>query len=227
MRYLALFDFDNVIYKGHSVFDVIKTQEKDKIIESRVWEVVSSLLLKYKKGEISYKKAASEMLEAWTKGLMGKKYKNVLDYTVKFFRNNSDNFYKYFENILPKLKLNHDVYLVTANFQFISESVKNKYDLSGYLSSEAEVENGMFTGRVKSSLVGNKGAVVDFFKKYPEKKSIAVGDSENDVDMLKQAEAPICFQPNEKLRDVAKENGWLIIDEKSAEREFAQLLKQY
>ena len=51
MKRLALFDFDNVIYKGHSVFDIIQAQEDDGFMQTGVWIKVSEQLTRYKKKE--------------------------------------------------------------------------------------------------------------------------------------------------------------------------------
>ena len=58
---VALFDFDNVIYRGHSVFDIIQAQEKDDFIEGGVWSAVEEQLHRYKKQEASYKEAADKI----------------------------------------------------------------------------------------------------------------------------------------------------------------------
>lgn len=224
MKKLALFDFDNVIYKGHSIFDIIQAQEKDDFIKTGVWDNVKNYLEKYKKNQISYKTAADKMLEAWAQGLAGKKYQEVVKYVDNYFANNPENFSSWFIQTRSNMN-NYDIYVVTTNYQFIAESVVNRFNLTGYISSEAEVSGELFTGRVNKSLAGNKDTVITLLDRYPLKGSIAVGDSENDLNMLKKVDVPICYQPDDKLKRHAKKRGWLIINEESVTKSFDVIIK--
>lgn len=225
MKRLALFDFDNVIYRGHSVFDIIRAQEKDGFIQPVVWRVIEEQLERYKSKKASYNEAADKMLFAWAKGLKGKSYQSAVEYVQGFFGANPDKFFGWFERIKPSLSKQYDIFVISTNYQFIAEAVVSKFGLSGYISSEAEVENGLFTGQLQKSLAGNKGEVVTTFKSYPKKDSVAVGDSENDIDLLESVDNPICFQPDEKLKMVAQREGWMLVDENSILQVFNDILK--
>ena len=48
--------------------------------------------------------------------------------------------------------------------------------------------------------------------KYGKKGSIAVGDSENDADMLNKVDFPVVIEPNSYLKDIAREKGWQIVN---------------
>jgi phosphoserine phosphatase len=45
-------------------------------------------------------------------------------------------------------------------------------------------------------------------------ESVAVGDTHNDIGMLELAEQPIAFNPEKRLFDYAKEQGWKIVIER-------------
>jgi len=211
---LALLDFDNVIYKGHSVFDIIQAQERDGFMEPGVWDFVEGQLQRYKKKEATYKEAADKMLKAWAEGLRGKSHQEAVDYVQTYFDNNPNKFFGWFETARPSLS-QHNIFIVSTNYQFISEAVVSRFNLQGFVSSEAEVKDDRFTGRVAKSLAGNKGEVVGLLERYPKEGTIAVGDSENDIEMLERVETPICFNPDEKLREVAERKRWSIADEKT------------
>lgn len=223
MKQVALFDFDNTIYKGYSVFDVLQAQE-DGFIQKGVWSEVEEYLVQYKKGEIPYKEAANKILTSWARGLKGKTYESALDYVRSFFDSHSDAFFPWFVEIIPNLLKSHDVFIITTNFQFIAEIVVERYNLKGYIASEAEVVNGILTGSVGKSLAGGKGEVAALLEKYTNKNSIAVGDSENDINMLEHVEIPICFQPDDKLSQAAKERKWNIVDENTIISKFEEIL---
>jgi HAD superfamily phosphoserine phosphatase-like hydrolase len=212
MKKLALFDFDNVIYSGHSIFDIIRQMEKDSIVSPAVWEMVEKQLALYKQNRSSYKEATDAILQSLMNNLVGKSYLEIKDYIRSFFKNNPDKFFDWPSHLLSLLKENYHVYIVTANLQFVAEIVVEKYYLSGYLSSTAQVVNGLFTGSLDKSMAGEKGEVSSLFNKYPYSGSLAVGDSENDIDMLQKVEFPICYQPDEKLTKMANSRGWRIVN---------------
>ncbi len=225
MKKLALFDFDNVIYRGHSVFDIIQLMEKDGFIQPVMWKVVEEQLHKYKSNEISYKDAADKMLFSWAKALEFRSYQSALDYVQNYFTNNPDKFFGWFETINQVLSKSYNIFIISTNYQFIAEAVVSRFGLRGYVSSVAGVENGLFTGQLQKSLAGNKGEVASILKSYPRDDSVAVGDSENDIDVLERVDYPICFQPDEKLKMVAQQEGWKLADENSILQVFDEILK--
>ena len=51
-------------------------------------------------------------------------------------------------------------------------------------------------------------------RKLTLNKSVRVGDSESDIMFLNLVARPICFNPNMKLWNHAKEKGWEVIVER-------------
>ena len=87
-----------------------------------------------------------------------------------------------------------------------------------FFGTELEIINGKFTGKVANldSAYNKAGIVKDLAKKYNAdlKKSIAVGDTEGDVVMLKLVGKPIAFNPNMELARVAKQHHWPVVVER-------------
>jgi len=212
MKRLALFDIDGVVYEGHLIFDIVQDSEKKGIIPFGVWKKILFEIEEYKSGRKNYKEAADSMLEAYAKALRGLSYKDLFNHSYKYISKSKEKMFGYFSKILPKLKKKYDVYFVTTNFQFITEAYARCIGVKGYLSSIAEVKMGKFTGKVELSLGGNKGIVEGLIKKYGRSGSIAVGDSENDADMLDKVEYPLVMEPNEKLIVIAKQKGWQVVN---------------
>lgn len=212
MKKIALFDIDGVIYEGHSIFDLVQSWEKDGLIEIGLWQHFLNLLGSYKKGEISYKEATDSMLLEYSKKLSGKKYEDLVKATYDFISNNTNKLFPYFENLTPVLKESYDIYFVTTNFDFTAEAFCKYFGVNGFLSSKINQNNGIVNEGLELSLGGNKGIVVDLINKYGFEGSIAVGDSENDADMLEKVEYSFVIEPDEKLKTIAIENNWTIVD---------------
>jgi phosphoserine phosphatase len=212
VKKIAIFDIDGVIYEGHSIFDVIKDQESKGMLATGTWDKISFQINEYKSGNGTYKQIADNMLNIFATSLKGKSYQDILEHNINFFKENKTKFFPYFENLIPELSKTHDLYFVTTNFQFTAEAIATIFGVKNYLSSIAEVKDGIFTGQVQLSLGGNKGIVSDLVSRYGREGSVAVGDSENDADMLEKVELPVVIEPNEKMLNIAKEKGWQIVN---------------
>ena len=221
---IALFDLDMTIFKEYSIFSLTKYLVKEKVLEESVFAKMLEKSKEYKGGLINYSEAAASLLQIWAESLTGANYNDIKEKTKDFFGENGDNFFQYFEQLLPELKKTHVVYLVTAGPQFVSEVIKENFELDGFLSTEFEVLDGNFTGIITSSLADGKQIVGELLSNY-DGNTMAFGDSENDIGMLERVKNPVCINPTEKLQEVAKERGWLVVSDTEAYEKIVELLK--
>lgn len=212
MKKLAIFDIDGVIYDGHTILDQIQDQEIQGILPNGTWDRILSELGDYKSGKKTYKEAADNMLEIYAKALVGRDYQEIVNDALQFFNSKKDKFFPYFEKTVPRIQDKYDIFFVSTNFQFVCEALGTIFGVKNYLSSIAEVKNGKFTGKVTLSLGGNKGVVADLVAKYGREDSFAVGDSENDIDMLEKVEFPFVMDPNEKMANIASDRNWQVVN---------------
>ena len=79
-------------------------------------------------------------------------------------------------------------------------------------------ENEIFTGKVEyEDLMYHKGKVLKRAMRNETvtlQGSVGVGDTDSDIAMLKMVSRPVAFNPNKKLYQAAKRNGWEIIVER-------------
>lgn len=210
-RHLAVFDIDGVLYSGNIVFDVIKKQDEEEYIASGTWEKIVEILTSYKKGEIAYKDAANKMLDVYVMSLKGKTEKNLEQYLRDYLTNNENHFYPYVQKLVEHIKKTHDIYIITTNLEVTAKVVSEIIGAKGYLATKIEENNGTITGKVLDSLAGNKDRITNLIEKYSFEKSIAFGDSENDISMLEKVEFPIAVNPDERLEKLAKEKNWNVV----------------
>jgi len=213
-KYVALFDLDNTIYNAHSFFQVVKWAIDKGRVSADVWTKTEEVLGRYKKAELTYSDAANLLLDLFASSLKGQKYLDLYE-DVEFFSSNRKNFYLYFEKVLPALREKYDIYLVTTNAQYVAEAVVKQFNLTGFISSELDVVDGLFTGKVTKSLANGKDVVGELIKKYDHAKSIAVGDSENDIGMIELVENPLCINPSFELKKYAEKKGWVVCTDES------------
>ncbi len=226
MKKLALFDVDGVIYEGHTIFDQIQDQEARGIIAKGAWDKILVELKDYQSGKKTYTEAANAMLVIHAEALKVRNYQAIVDDTRAYFVRNKEKFFPYFAKLVSKIENEYDIYFVTTNFQFMCEAIGTIFGVKKYLSSIAEVRTGKFTGKVERSLAGNKGIAEDLISKYGKEGSIAVGDSENDADMLDKVEFPFVMEPNEKLKEISKKNGWKVVNRENISKHILSVVSE-
>jgi phosphoserine phosphatase len=224
MKSIALFDIDETIFSQQSLFPVIKKLIDLDLLPSSILIDIDAEYNKYKNQSQSYSETGNNILNLFCLSLSGKEYSLIYKVVNDFFIENRVNFYSYFSKILPRLKTTHIVYLVTANSQMFGEVVKEMFDLDGYLCTNFEVIDGKFTGKILNSLADGKHIVEELLSNY-EGKTMAFGDSENDIGMLEKVSIPVCVNPTSDLLIHAKEKNWTVVSDEDAYKKILNLLE--
>lgn len=109
------------------------------------------------------------------------------------------------------------VWLVTATPVELARIIAKRLGLTGALGTVAEVENGLYTGRlVGEPLHGPSKA--EAVKALAEREGLdlarctAYSDSANDIPMLSTVGNAVAINPDTHLRAEAKERGWEVRD---------------
>jgi HAD superfamily hydrolase (TIGR01490 family) len=109
------------------------------------------------------------------------------------------------------------VWLVTATPIELARIIAKRLGLTGALGTVAEVENGLYTGRlVGEPLHGPSKA--EAVKALAEREGLDLGrctaysDSANDIPMLSAVGTAVAINPDTALRVEAKERGWEVRD---------------
>jgi HAD superfamily hydrolase (TIGR01490 family) len=104
------------------------------------------------------------------------------------------------------------VYVVSAALQEIAEQVAGELGFDGALGSSAEVEDGVYTGRIGRRLYGvEKADALEELARAEELElsgSTAYSDSYSDIPFLEAVGHPVAVNPDRALRRVARERGW-------------------
>lgn len=153
---IALFDLDSTIYNTFTGIGFTKLAADKGLFDKFTCDYLMTELKKYKNKEENFKTAANNMLKIWADELKGKNYDDFYKMAQDFFTINKCNFYGYFIEVLPQLKKTHKVYLITTNAQFIAHAVVDMFNLDGFLSSEFEVVDNKFSGKIKSTFLEGK-----------------------------------------------------------------------
>jgi HAD superfamily hydrolase (TIGR01490 family) len=107
--------------------------------------------------------------------------------------------------------------LVSGELDFALEPVVRYLRFEGILCNSPEYENGVATGQVVRPLIA-EGAKVEAMSRYCRERggemaeAKAYSDSLSDLPMLEAAGFPAAVNPGRRLRRLARQRGWPILD---------------
>ena len=108
------------------------------------------------------------------------------------------------------------VYIVSATLQEIVEHIAADLGFDGAIGSTCEVVDGVYTGRSLRAAhgVGKADALRELaaLEGLDLAGSTAYSDSYSDVPFLEAVGHPVAANPDRKLRRIARERGWPVVD---------------
>jgi HAD superfamily hydrolase (TIGR01490 family) len=105
-------------------------------------------------------------------------------------------------------------FIVSAALQEIVDALADELGFAGGVGSTAEVENGLYTGRLLRRLYGQEKA--DALGELAAGEGIdldastAYSDSASDLPFLEAVGTPVVVNPDRALRKIAAERGWQV-----------------
>lgn len=106
--------------------------------------------------------------------------------------------------------------IVTATNRFITGPIAERLGVDDLIAVEPEVVEGRYSGKVSGTPSYREGKVQRLEEWLADKEMTLddawfYSDSHNDLPLLEIVEHPVAVDPDDTLRQVAKERGWRII----------------
>lgn len=220
MRKVAIFDIDGTIFRSSLLIELVEVlieRGTFPLLVRKEYEQEKIRWLDRKGDYEAYIMAVVEVFMRHIKGVSYTEFMAVAKIVVDRYRNRT---YLFTEKLIQDLK-KKNYYLLA-----VSQSPKGVLDLfckelgfDKVYGRFYELDStDCFTGRIEDEhIISNKAVVV---RRAIEKEeltlegSVGVGDTEGDVGFLELVERPICFNPNLKLWEHAKRNGWEVFVER-------------
>ena len=92
------------------------------------------------------------------------------------------------------------------------QAIADDLGFDGALGTICEVEDGKYTGRALRALHAEAKAECIRSLDYDLEASTAYSDSHTDVPFLEAVGHPVAANPDRRLRSVARERGWRVVD---------------
>ncbi len=207
----ALFDFDGTIIAGYSATAML--WEKLRRREMTAEEVVetANVMAQYSMGGMGF----SGLMSAAARFLKGVTEDSYFEFGEELYE-------KYIaRKVYPETRAlieahqakGHTVAIISSATIYQIEPTARDLDIEHVLCSQYEVENGEFTGEIIRPLCFGEGKVIAAEKLAEDfgidlEKSYFYSDSYDDIELLERVGKPRPLNPNTKLREAARENGW-------------------
>ncbi|MCB1675791.1 MAG: HAD family hydrolase [Halioglobus sp.] len=110
----------------------------------------------------------------------------------------------------------HQLLIITATNEFITRPIATALGVSELIACEAEIVDGRYTGEPRGVPSYHQGKVTRLRQWAAQRGASLQGawfysDSHNDLPLLELVDKPVAVDPDERLREHARQRGWQII----------------
>jgi len=193
---LIIFDIDRTIYDGSIGQDFIIELVNEGLISSKILVNLSLELLEYELNIETYQDTVKKALTALSQELNNKNLNEVRDIAQKVIQYNHYKFYDYaFE--LPKVFKEFDYCLLSLEPQILVSEIASYLKIPNFICNEFPIKNNLI--HKPHEIIINKSKLLENSEFKNRRVICAFGDSENDYDILKQADLKMMVNPTPRL----------------------------
>ncbi len=220
-RKLAVFDIDGTIFRSSLLIELVHALIREGVFKPGMAKLYERDYRRWLDRRGSYQAYIDGVVAAFRKNLAGAKEKDFLRVAKKVVAAEKNHVYRFTRDLIRRLK-RQGYYLVA-----ISHSPKGivdpfakwlGFDKAYGILYEMEPGTTTFNGKVMyEDLIIDKAKILRRVLQKENvhlRNSVGVGDTESDIGFLKSVTHPICFNPNQKLYDVARRRGWRVVVER-------------
>lgn len=216
---LAIFDIDGTIFRSSLVIELSHALVKAGIFPKTARKEIEKEYLAWLNRKGSYEAYINKVVKIYVKHITGKRYTLVKRAAENVIAEQKDRVYRYTRDLIKKLKLDgYFLVAISGSPSYIVQKYAKAIGFNLFFGTELEIKAGKFTGKINSlDSAYNKAKIVkNLAVKYRAdlKSSVAIGDTETDVPMLKLVGKPIAFNPNLGLAKIAQKSGWQVVVER-------------
>lgn len=205
MRY-AVFDWDNTVREGYTLFSWIDYLSQKGILDSRIQICIKEMEIQYISGKITHDQYANYACQEYTKAIKGKNVSLITSELIEYMLIDEKKIFPFAKEVFKLLSEYHILSVVISGAPlFIIEKYQKNFGIEKIYAFSAQESDGFYNGEIETNFGYNKELVIEqLINKYNEKPFMGFGDSQSDIPLLKTAKYPFCIFDNEK--GVRREN---------------------
>lgn len=215
----AVFDIDGTIFRSSLLIKLVEEFIEEGLFPQSTQSLYNEEYQRWLDRRGSYEDYINKVVDVYGANIKGIKLQDAMDVAERLMIFHKNRVYKYTRDLINKVRKSHFLLAISHSPYHIVEPFCRSWGFQKVYAVLYEVdENEIFTGNVEyEDLIKHKDRIL---KRAMAKESlgmagsIGVGDTESDIPMLKTVSRPIAFNPNRKLYQAAKRNGWEIAVER-------------
>jgi HAD superfamily hydrolase (TIGR01490 family) len=219
-RPFAVFDIDGTVLRWqlfHAVVDMLGKQGR---LPSNLYEEVLAARRdwKHRKTEEAFGEYEMIAVQTFVKMLTKISVSHMNAAAREVFDEYKDQVYRYTRGLIQTLKQqNYLLFAISGSDKKIVKMFTDYHGFDDAIGTTHFVRGSGFTGQID---VVKSERKAELLKELAAKHgatfagSIAVGDSEGDIQLLGMVEKPIAFNPSKKLFQHAQSHGWKVVVER-------------
>ena len=220
MRKVAFFDIDGTVFRSSLLIELVEALIDHGAFPVNVRNEYKRSREAWQNREGEYDAYIADVIRAFRTHIQGLHYGTFADVGRTVVERQAKRVYRYTRDLIKDLK-GKDYYIVAISQspKTILDEFCSSYGFDKVYGRIYEIgPRDCFTGNIlDESIISDKAAIVSRVLENTEfslDDSVGVGDTEGDIPLLSQVETPICFNPNRKLYEHARREGWPIIVER-------------
>ena len=218
MKKFAVFDIDGTLIRWQLYHAVVNRLAAAQLLGDHTYDQIRAARLKWKERERPFSEYESTLVRQFLPMLPKLNVQEYERVVREIWDEYHDQTYIYTRNLIKKLRKDgYFLLIISGSPSEIIELLAKYYGFDDFVACVFNrSSDGHFTGAVTQPVHDKKLALQTLVKKHDLdwRGSVAVGDSALDIAMLSQVERPIAFNPDQKLFDAARKQGWQIVVER-------------
>ncbi len=218
---LGIFDIDGTIFRSSLVIELVNGLVSEKVFPQSAKKEMEADYLAWHNRRGDYETYVNQVVKIYVDNIRGVKETEVDRVVEKILEWQKGRLYRFTRGLMKKLKeKNYYLLAISGSPHDIVSKFAKYMGFEASFGSVLEVKNGIFTGGVVNrDSWSNKPKVLKTFLEEHNLHadlflSIAVGDTDGDIPLLKLVGRPIAFNPNKALAKYAKARKWRIVVER-------------
>ena len=215
---IAVFDIDGTLYRWQLFHELVEELTRAEVFPDNTFREVDTAWNDWRGGSLHFHSYESLVVETLMKYLPLIPVKTFEAACDKVIAQSSHKLHAYPKQLLKNLRADgYTIVAISGSQQELLNRFAAKHDIDIAIGAVYERKDGHFTGETSRMTIGHKATILqDLVSEhdFTLDDSVAIGDSDGDIELLSSVEEPIAFNPSEGLFEHAKTAGWSIVIER-------------
>jgi len=220
MQPVAFFDVDGTLFRSSLLIELTERLIEEEIFPDTARIEYEDEFEAWRNREGSYEDYIDAVVRSFIKHIKGVYYGDLADIGRQVVARAGRRNYLYTINLIKELKeKNYFLVAISQSPKSILDDYCRQYGFDKVYGRIYEIgPQDHLTGVVEEEhLIANKANIVARVfdnEVFNRDSSIGIGDTEGDITLLESVDRAICFNPNQKLYDYAKQMDWEVVVER-------------